>query len=122
LLSEPQSALLVGKISGATYDGPSSFVPLKEKIISDYFVIMEQSRHFFLDVLNDKIVQLHESGIMGKLIEIPKPMENISNSDPVSLSLDHLLIWFQLWLILLLIAACFFFAEVLAGRCKKSPK
>jgi hypothetical protein len=98
LSEQPRSALFSTKISGLYYTGPSFFIPLKEKIISDYVVIWLQYRHFITDVLNDKIVQLHESGIMAKLMEIPKPKENISDSDPMPLSLDHLLIWFKLWL------------------------
>jgi hypothetical protein len=106
-------------MSGYTYIGPSSFIPLKEKIISDYGVIWLPIRHFITDVLNDKIVQLHESGIMGKLMEIPKPKENITDNDPAALSLDHLGIWFKLWLGLVLIAISFFLVEVFLGKVQQ---
>jgi hypothetical protein len=119
LSKQPRSALLYGMLNEAHYNAPPHNIVLKEKITSDYAIVTLNSRHFFADVLNDKIVQLQESGIMAKFIKIWKPRKSSNDSDPVQLSLDHLLVWFKLWLGFILIAACFFFAEVLVKKAQK---
>jgi hypothetical protein len=93
----------------------SGFTTLNEKVISDYAGLMIPLNHFMFNVLNDKIMQLQESGIMQKLFKSIYPKYN-TITDPVPLSLDHLLIWFQLWAALILISISFFFGEILVNK------
>jgi hypothetical protein len=76
----------------------AKFVVVKEKILSDLEGIFLQPKSFIFDSYHDKAVHLVASGIV---------------------SIDHLLIWFQLWAGLLLVAVLFFLAEVLSRKFQK---
>jgi hypothetical protein len=97
-----------------------TYVVLKEKIISDCIAIVMPANSFLLNAFNERITQMIESGIMEKIFrtEAKKPEE----SQPVVLSIDHLLIWFMLWAGLLLIAGAVFVCEVIARKLPKIIK
>jgi hypothetical protein len=70
-----------------------------------------------LNALNEKVVQLQESGIMRIFYNNEAIKAVKEESDPVPLSIDHLSIWFKLWMGLLMVAVFFFVAEVLRAKC-----
>jgi hypothetical protein len=70
----------------------------------------------------NKINQLVESGIIEKMISYLKPSNRPEDEGHVALSIDHLLIWFQLWAGLLLIAVLFFLLEFLMHHDGKNCK
>jgi hypothetical protein len=117
-------AMLIDTFEGVPIKKSSHYTIMKEKIISDYVGLKVLQNHFMFDVLNDKIIQLRESGIMQKLVDFSYSKANTTKEDPVPLSLNHLLIWFQFWAALLLISLFFFFFEFLvskmSGICRKS--
>jgi hypothetical protein len=90
---------------------PPTYIVLKEKIISDYLGIEFPMNHFLFDAYNDKIIQMTETGILQKILE-PEKHKPVASDDPVPLSLDHLSIWFLLWIGMLLITAFVFLGEV----------
>jgi hypothetical protein len=104
---------------GAPIHKSSTYTIMKEKVISDYDGLMLPLNHFMFEALNDKIIQLQESGIMQKLFETSYRNANATDDDPQPLSFTHLIIWFQLWCGLLLISILFFFLEVLMRKMSK---
>jgi hypothetical protein len=64
-------------------------------------------------------MQLIESGIIDNILSYFKPKERFENDEPTQLTLDHLLIWFQLWMGLLSIAVTSFFFEFLMTKIGK---
>jgi hypothetical protein len=97
----------------------SSCAILKEKIISDYSGFFLETNSFIFEAYNDNIGRLVESGIIQKLSQNLSQSKQPVENDPIPLSLDHLLIWFQLWGAFLLVAALFFLCEFLMARLKK---
>jgi hypothetical protein len=97
---------------------PQPYVLLKEKIISDYVGVLMQTNHFLFDAYNENIVRMTESGIMQKITEeqLPKPPED---DQPTVLSLEHLLIWFKVWIGLLLITSAVFIIEFVNAKIQK---
>jgi hypothetical protein len=67
----------------------------------------------------DKVKHLVESGIIENMMSYLKPRKQFKNDDPVALSIDHLLVWFQLWAGLLLISILFFSLEILMAKIAK---
>jgi hypothetical protein len=108
--------------SGSNYTGPPNFVILKEKIASEYYGFGMAVNSFMFKAYNDKVAQLHESGIIEWIHRIFKPKKPIITDKRVSLSLDHLMIWFKLWIGLLLAASLAFFAEFWIGKFKEVLK
>jgi hypothetical protein len=75
----------------------TTYVVLKEKILSDLVGFVMDTHSFMIEAYNDKIVQLIESGIIGFIWKrINRNYHRTDDSDQTSLSLDHLLIWFIL--------------------------
>jgi hypothetical protein len=99
--------------------GLQKFAILKEKIISDYHGIMMPMNTFIFKVLNEKVVQLVESGIMGKLLQNEKPKEQLEN-EKVPLSLEHLDVWFVIWAGLLTLALAVFIGEIVAKKIQNA--
>jgi type III secretory pathway component EscU len=95
---------------------------MKEKVISDYVGLLLPLNHFMFDALNDKIIQLQESGIICRWTQFPYLRANATEEDPVPLTLGHLQIWFQLLVFLLLISIFFFFVEVLMSKMSRIKK
>jgi hypothetical protein len=104
----------------AAIDNKSNFVVLKQKVISDFAGIFMEINNYMFDVLNDKVTQLVESGIIDKFLKTSNPPQD--RNDPIVLSLEHLQTWFILWLGILLLAGFFFFAEVLFSKAQKYLK
>jgi hypothetical protein len=96
-----------------------NFAVLKEKVISDYVGISFPTNHFMYDVYNEKIAQLVESGIVQNFLDSSKPKKPIENDKRVPLSVDHLLIWFQLWMGLLVASIVVFLLEASMWRIRK---
>jgi hypothetical protein len=101
---------------------PKNFEVLKEKISSDYFGFGMGVNSFMFKAYRDIIAQLHESGMMELFHRLFIPIKPIIDDDRVALSLDHLMIWFKLWIGLLLIVSVVFFAELLVGKFQKRSK
>jgi hypothetical protein len=98
-----------------------SYEVLKERVAYDYYGLQLPVNHFIFDALNLKISQLVESGIMDKIAEKYKPeVKPTDPSDPTVLTLDQLLIWFELWFLFLLIATVFFLLEFLLRKLQDS--
>jgi hypothetical protein len=97
----------------------STYAVVKEKIISDFSGIFISTDSFLCEGFLDKIMQLVESGIIENIMSYFKPKEQAKDDDPVVLSIGHLLIWWQLWAGLLLVAFLFFLLEILMPRIAK---
>jgi hypothetical protein len=67
---------------------------------------------FIFKAYFDLIAQLHESVIIEKILSMFQTPKPFITDDRVALSLDHLMVWFKLWIGLLLIASLAFFAEL----------
>jgi hypothetical protein len=87
--------------------------------MSDFSGLLVSTDSVLREGYLDKIMQLVESGIIENIMSYNKSKERPKNDDPVVLSIDHLLIWFQLWAGLLLIAVLFFLVEILVARIAK---
>jgi hypothetical protein len=74
---------------------------------------------FMFKAYNDKVVQLLESGIIEWFLRMFKPRKPIVDDYRVALSLDHLTIWFKLWIGLLLVATSVFLAELFIWKFKQ---
>jgi hypothetical protein len=114
-------AMVMGtqELNHVQYLTTAKFVVVKEKILSDLEGIFLQPKSFIFDSYHDKAVQLVESGIVEYNLAKSKSKKQVKSSGPVALSIDHLLIWFQLWAGLLLVAVLFFLAEVLSRKFQK---
>jgi hypothetical protein len=108
--------------SGSIYGGPPNYVILKEKIASEYFGFGMAVNSFIFKAYGDKIAQLHESGIIEWIFRKYKPKNPPIDDNRVALSLDHLMIWFKLWIGLLLIVSVVFSVELLIGKFQKVLK
>jgi hypothetical protein len=91
-------------------------VVVEEKIISDYLGFKLPPNFFMFKSLNDKIVQLQESGIMGKFLNFEVKKAAKEEIDPVPLSIDHLSVWFKLWIGLLMVTCLTFIVEILVVK------
>jgi hypothetical protein len=96
---------------------PQNFVVLKENIITDLEAIILFHKNFLFHAYKDRSVQLLESGIVEKILSDLKPTKKLrSDDDPAVLTLEHLLIWFQLWMGFLAVSTAFFFVELVVGK------
>jgi hypothetical protein len=86
----------------------STFAIVKEKIITDFTGMLILINSFLCKGYLEKIMHLVESGIIENIMSNLKPRIQPKNDDPVALSIDHLLIWFQIWAGCLLTAVLFF--------------
>jgi hypothetical protein len=104
--------------SGSRYHGPPNYVILKEKIASEYYGFGIPVNSFMFKAYYEKVSQLQESGIIKWIHRKFNETKPIVNDDRVALSIDHLMIWFKLWIGLLLITSVVFLAEIWIGKCK----
>lgn len=95
--------------------GLMTFTVLKERIISDLVGFEMAMNSFMYKAYNDKIIQITEAGFSEKIAEVSLPKQEESDTQ-ISLSLDHLLIWFQLWGCCLLVSALVFIFEVFMSK------
>jgi hypothetical protein len=114
-------AQLLITLNTKNFDDTENYKCLDEKIICEQLGIKLPLNHFMFDALDDKIVKLTESGIIENIVKGTfSPKQN--DAEPTVLQLDHLLIWFILWIALLLITTFMFFGEVLVGKVFKFRK
>jgi hypothetical protein len=97
----------------------ATYSVVKEKIITDFTGFLIYTNSFMCRGYLDKVMYLVESGIIEKIVSYFKPKKRPEDDDPVALSIDHLLIWFQLWAGCLFIAVVFFFLEILMKKIGK---
>jgi hypothetical protein len=97
----------------------STYAVVKQKIFSDPTGISIYANSFLHQSYLDKIMQLVESGIIENIMSYLKPRNLPKDDERVALSIDHLLIWFQLWAGLLLVAVLFFLLEILFVKTAK---
>jgi hypothetical protein len=90
--------------------------------MSDFSGLFISTNSLMRESYLDKIMQLVESGIIENIMSYYKPEKQSKDDEPVALSIDHLLIWFQLWAGLLLIAVLFFLLEILVAKIAKFLK
>jgi hypothetical protein len=94
-----------------------TFVLLKEKIITDTYGIAFYTNSDFRESYMDKLLQLTNSGIVEKIRrDIEDPPKPPIHAENIRISIDHLLIWFQLWAGLLMVAVLFFLLEILVAK------
>jgi hypothetical protein len=99
---------------------PKNFVILKERITSDYFGFGTSVNSFIFKAYGDKLSQLVESGIIEWILRGLKL--SITKDEPVALSLNHLIIWFKLWIGLLLVASVVLSAELWIRKFQEALK
>lgn len=93
------------------------YVKLKENVITDYEVFALGRNSFLHDALNRKMFQLIESGIVKKLVDETENLANrfVNDDDgKVVLTLGHLSIGFQIWLLFLFVAFLCFLMELVS--------
>jgi hypothetical protein len=96
-----------------------TYAILKEKIITDYSGFLIYTNIFLFDEYMDTVMYLVESGIIEKIAKTYVKKDEPKDDENVALSIDHLLIWFQLWAALLLIAVLFFLVEIFVAKVAK---
>jgi hypothetical protein len=98
----------------------STYAVVKEKIMVEINGVKILASNFLLDAYTDKVMHLVESGIIENILSYFKPQKPPNNNDDhIALSMDHLMIWFQLWAALLMVAVLFFFCEILMTKLVK---
>jgi hypothetical protein len=97
----------------------SSYAVVKEKVMTDVSGITLKTDSFLCEVYLEKINYLVESGIIDNLKSYFNPKKRSEKGDPSALSIDHLLIWFQLWAALLMVTVLFFLLEILMAKLAK---
>jgi hypothetical protein len=90
----------------------ATYAVVKEKVISDFSGITVLTKSFLREAYLDKIMSLVESGIIENIMSYYKSKNPPKNDEPAALSLDQLLIWFQLWAGLMMIAVSFLLLEI----------
>jgi hypothetical protein len=95
-------------------EGTANFAVLEEIVLSDHWGFRFEVNHYMYDAFNRKIVQLVESGLADVLVKnATKKWRKVeAEEEHVALTIDHLAVWFYLWLILLGIALLAFIVEV----------
>jgi hypothetical protein len=97
-----------------TLNGKLNPTTLNEKILSEYWGFGFSPKNFIFDSFNKIIVKLVESGISEKIIkDHKKELTPEIVEEHIVLTIDHLLIWFQIWLVCLILASFAFFLEKL---------
>jgi hypothetical protein len=97
----------------------SPYAVVKEKIFTDLVGLKIDDNSVFYESYLEKVMHLVESGIIEKITSHLKPLKKQSkDDDPVALSIDHLLIWFQLWGGFLMIALLFFLLEIVIAKIR----
>jgi hypothetical protein len=97
---------------------PQTYALLKERIISEYVGISMETNNLLLEPYNELIIKMTESGIMEKMLDFPKSKPT-DVDQPTALSLDHLLIWFKIWIGFLLVTSVVFVIELINGRYRR---
>jgi hypothetical protein len=99
--------------------GKAKFAILEEIVLSDHWGFRFEVNSFMYEPFNRKIVQLVESGLADVIVKnATKIWRNIETEDEhVPLAIDHLAVWFYLWLILLGIALLAFSLEIVLNVC-----
>jgi hypothetical protein len=112
--------MLFSTLTLDTYKNLSTqFIVLKEKVISDSYGLLFELNNYLYDAYNEVIVRLNESGITQYIVDSFKTKQKKANNDPVPLSIHHLLIWFEIWISVLLIAIVAFLFEVFMGKLSR---
>jgi hypothetical protein len=97
------------------------FTKLDEKILSNHWGFEFMKNTFIFKAFNRKVVQLVEAGIADLIVKDETSVNHRSSDDePEKLSLDHLGVWFNIWLVLLTAAALCFLVEFVVSRCRGS--
>jgi hypothetical protein len=94
--------------------GTENFTILEEIVLSDHWGFRFEANNFMYDAFNRKIDQLVESGLADLIIKnVTVEWRDIEPDEKhVALTIDHLSVWFYLWLILLAIALLVFILEI----------
>jgi hypothetical protein len=98
--------------------GNFRYLVLAERILSDHWsFIFEDRNNFMFEAFNRKVLQLVESGIAAKIIEdSTKFRETPELHEPKVLTLNHVGVWFVIWLCFLCGAAAVFVVELLVNK------
>lgn len=99
----------LAKLSNGTF----KYKIMKEKIISDHLsFIMVDPNNFLRKTFNHKMQQLVEAGIAKKIVnDATKTFKLVGAEGPEILTLNHLEVWFIIWLYGLLVALLVFVVE-----------
>jgi hypothetical protein len=97
----------------------STYAVVKERIFRDFTGLLIQKYSILRQSYMDKITYLVESGIIEKIKNSFNQRIVPNDNEDVALSINHLLIWFQLWVGLLLIAVFIFSLEILMSKIAK---
>lgn len=95
------------------YEGKFEVRMFKETLYKiDYGLLL--ARHNFLFVqINDAVARLSEGGIMQRWVKMAfNRTSGIVEVDPQVLTMDHLMMGFQIWLSFLILASILFLAEL----------
>lgn len=95
-------------------DGKFKYLKLKERIVSDHISYIFERNYFMFEAYNRKILQLVESGIAAKIIQgYNQKTGELAEDGPAVLTLEHLSVGFEIWLLFLLVSSvCFLFEFV----------
>jgi hypothetical protein len=104
-------------------NGTQKFTKLSEKILSNPLGFQFISNDFMFKPFNQKIVQLVESGIADMIIKNESSFtRKYVEEEPPPLTLDHLGVWFEIWIVMLSVAGLSFIVELglefLKDQCK----
>lgn len=105
-------------------NGTFKYTRLEEKIISDHYGFMFTVNHFIFKALNSKVVQLVESGIADRNVKdfcSRCKSRGGDNDEPAVLTLDHLGIWFLIWIGFMIVCFVSFLGELVTDARKKRP-
>jgi hypothetical protein len=96
-------------------NGTAKFAILEEIVLKDHWGFRFEVNNFMYNAFNRKIGQLVESGLADVYVKnATKKLKNVETQEEhVVLTMEHLSVFFYLWLILLAIGVIIFSLEVL---------